>query len=83
MEGCDAVFLTGAYYPKDSLDLESALARGVGGVRNACEAARAVGGRALRVHVHHRHARPRARGGVSQTPATCPPRCPATACTAP
>jgi dihydroflavonol-4-reductase len=43
MEGCDAVFLTGAYYPKDSLDLESALARGVGGVRNACEAARAVG----------------------------------------
>jgi dihydroflavonol-4-reductase len=39
MSGCDAVFLTGAYYPRYSLDLRSALSEGVAGVRNACDAA--------------------------------------------
>jgi len=43
MEGCDAVFLAGAYYPKHSLDREGALREGSAGVRNACEAALAVG----------------------------------------
>lgn len=42
MEGCDVVFLAGAYYPRYSLDLEASLARGVAGVRNACEAALAA-----------------------------------------
>jgi dihydroflavonol-4-reductase len=39
MTGCDAVFLTGAFYPRYSLDFEGALAEGIAGVRNACEAA--------------------------------------------
>lgn len=39
MLGCDAVFLCGAYYPRYSLDLDSAMAEGVAGVRHACEAA--------------------------------------------
>lgn len=43
MDGCDTVFLTGAFYPRYSLDLDAALAEGVPGVKNACEAALAVG----------------------------------------
>ena len=43
MTGCDVAFLTGAYYPRYSIDLEASLAEGVGGVRNACEAARMSG----------------------------------------
>lgn len=39
MTGCDVVFLSGAYYPRYSIDLEAAMAEGVAGVRNACEAA--------------------------------------------
>jgi len=39
MAGCDVVFLCGAFYPRYSLDLEEAMALGVRGVRNACEAA--------------------------------------------
>ncbi len=42
MDGCDVVYLAGAYYPRYSIDLEASLARGVSGVRNACEAALAV-----------------------------------------
>jgi dihydroflavonol-4-reductase len=42
MVGCDVVYLAGAYYPRYSLDLEASLAEGVGGVRNACEAALAA-----------------------------------------
>ncbi len=43
MTGCDVVFLTGAYYPRYSLDFEASLAQGVDGVRNVCEAALAAG----------------------------------------
>ena len=43
MRGCDAVFLTGAYYPRYSADLQECVARGVEGVRNACEAALQAG----------------------------------------
>jgi dihydroflavonol-4-reductase len=43
MEGCDVVYLAGGYYPRYSLDLKAATAEGVSGVRNACQAARAVG----------------------------------------
>ena len=43
MEGCEAVLLTGAYYPRYSLDLEGSLAVGVRGVKNACDAALAAG----------------------------------------
>lgn len=43
MDGCDTVFLSGAYYPRYSLDLDAALAVGVAQIRNACEAALAVG----------------------------------------
>ncbi len=43
MEGCDVVLLCGAYYPRYSLDLKGAVAEGVRGVRNACEAALEVG----------------------------------------
>jgi dihydroflavonol-4-reductase len=43
MDGCDTVFLTGAYYPRYSLSLDSALEDGVPGVKNACEAALAAG----------------------------------------
>jgi dihydroflavonol-4-reductase len=42
MRGCDAVFLTGAHYPRYSLDPAGSIATGVAGVRNACEAARAA-----------------------------------------
>lgn len=47
MDGCDTVFLVAGYYPRYSLDLEASLAEGIRGVRNACEAARAVGVRKL------------------------------------
>ena len=47
MSGCDVAFLTGAYYPRYSIDLEASLAEGVRGVRNACEAARMSGVRRL------------------------------------
>lgn len=43
MVGCDTVFLTGAYYPRYSLDKEEALRAGAPGVKNACDAALAVG----------------------------------------
>ena len=43
MDGCDTVFLTGAYYPRYSLDLADAIAQGVPGVKNACDAALAAG----------------------------------------
>ena len=43
MEGCEVVYLAGAYYPRYSLDLEASLTEGVDGVRNACDAALAVG----------------------------------------
>lgn len=43
MDGCDTVYLTGAYYPRYSLDLDAALAEGVPGVKNACDAALAAG----------------------------------------
>lgn len=39
MDGCDVVFLAGAYYPRYSIDLATSLEEGVRGVRNACEAA--------------------------------------------
>jgi dihydroflavonol-4-reductase len=39
MEGCDAVVLAGAPYPRYSLDRERAIATGVSAVENACEAA--------------------------------------------
>lgn len=39
MRGCDAVLLTGAHYPRYSLDLQQSIAAGVSGVRNACQAA--------------------------------------------
>lgn len=39
MDGCDVVFLCGAFYPRYSLDMSGALAQGTRGVRNACEAA--------------------------------------------
>jgi dihydroflavonol-4-reductase len=39
MSGCDVAFLTGAYYPRYSIDLEASLAEGVRGVRTACAAA--------------------------------------------
>ena len=42
MDGCDVVFLIGAYYPRYSLDLEGALAEGVRQVKNACAAALAA-----------------------------------------
>jgi dihydroflavonol-4-reductase len=42
MDGRDAVFLTGAYYPRYSLDLQASLDEGLRGVRNACEAALAA-----------------------------------------
>jgi dihydroflavonol-4-reductase len=38
-EGCHAVILTGAHYPRYSLDRDEAVAVGVRGVRNACSAA--------------------------------------------
>jgi dihydroflavonol-4-reductase len=47
MAGCNVVFLCGAFYPRYSLDLAGALAEGVSGVRNACEAAVAAGVRRL------------------------------------
>jgi dihydroflavonol-4-reductase len=43
MQGCDAVFLCGAHYPRYSLDLPGSIELGVGGVQNACRAARAAG----------------------------------------
>ncbi len=43
MEGCDAVVLSGAHYPRYSLDREASLREGVRGVVNACEAAREAG----------------------------------------
>lgn len=43
MEGCDAVFLSGAHYPRYSVNLEQSLQYGVTGVRNACDAARDAG----------------------------------------
>jgi dihydroflavonol-4-reductase len=43
MEGCDEVHCTAAYYPRYSLDLAGSVEQGVRGVRNVCEAARAVG----------------------------------------
>jgi dihydroflavonol-4-reductase len=43
MRDCDAVFVTGGYYPRYSLDLAESLQRGVSGVRNACNAALHVG----------------------------------------
>ena len=43
MEGCDYVLLAGAHYPRYSLDREGSIAKGVSGVRAACEAARDVG----------------------------------------
>jgi len=43
MDGCDTVFVAGGYYPRYSLSLEAALAEGVPGVKNACDAALAVG----------------------------------------
>lgn len=43
MDGCDTVFLTGAYYPRYSLDVGAALAEGVPGIKNACDAALAAG----------------------------------------
>jgi dihydroflavonol-4-reductase len=42
MEGCDVVYLAGAYYPRYSLDLHAAMDQGLTGVVNACEAARAA-----------------------------------------
>jgi dihydroflavonol-4-reductase len=42
MDGCDVVFLTGAYYPRYSLDLPASLAEGLQGMRNACAAALAA-----------------------------------------
>jgi len=39
MDGCDAVMLTGAHYPQYSNDRDGAIAAGVRGVRNACQAA--------------------------------------------
>lgn len=43
MEGCDTVFLVAGHYPKYSFDREGAIACGVAGVRNACNAALNVG----------------------------------------
>lgn len=43
MEDRDVVFLTGAHYPRYSLDRDGSIAEGVAGVRSACEAALAVG----------------------------------------
>lgn len=42
MDGCDVVYLAGAYYPRYSLDLRGSLEEGVRGVENACAAALAV-----------------------------------------
>ncbi len=42
MDGCDVVYLAGAYYPRYSLDLREALERGLAGVENACSAALAA-----------------------------------------
>ena len=39
MDGCDAVILAGAHYPRYSLDRDAAVTVGVNGVRNACAAA--------------------------------------------
>ena len=39
MEGCDTVFLTGAHYPRYSIDLEASLATGIAQIRNAARAA--------------------------------------------
>ncbi len=39
MRDCDVVMLTGAYYPRYSLDLQASLEQGVTQVRNACNAA--------------------------------------------
>lgn len=40
MIGCDTVFLTGAYYPRDSRDLATSVRTGVAQMRNVCVAAR-------------------------------------------
>jgi dihydroflavonol-4-reductase len=42
MDGCEAVVLTGAHYPRYSIDRDGAIAAGVRGVRNACAAALAA-----------------------------------------
>ena len=42
MIGCDVVYLAGAHYPRYSLDLWGSLRKGVEGVVNVCEAARAA-----------------------------------------
>jgi dihydroflavonol-4-reductase len=39
MAGCDAVMLTGAHYPRYSMDRDGSIRIAVGGTRNACEAA--------------------------------------------
>jgi dihydroflavonol-4-reductase len=43
MRDCDVVYLAAGHYPRYSLDREGAIATGVAGVRNACEAARSSG----------------------------------------
>ncbi|MFO0558562.1 MAG: NAD-dependent epimerase/dehydratase family protein [Polyangiales bacterium] len=43
MDGCDAVFYAAGYYPRYSLDRESAIEQGVSQVRAVCEAAMDVG----------------------------------------
>jgi dihydroflavonol-4-reductase len=43
MRDCDAVFLTGAHYPRYSLDEAASVAEGVSGVRNVCNAALEAG----------------------------------------
>ena len=47
MEGCDVVYLAGAYYPRYSIDLAGSLDEGVRGVKNACDAALVAGVRRL------------------------------------
>ncbi len=43
MTDCDTVFLTGAHYPRYSLDQDAAVERGVQDVANACVAAKRAG----------------------------------------
>jgi dihydroflavonol-4-reductase len=42
MDGCDTVFLTGAHYPRYSIDLDASIEIGGAQIRNACEAALAA-----------------------------------------
>jgi len=47
MSGCEVAYLTGAFYPRYSLDREGSIATGVMQVRRACRAARSAGVRRL------------------------------------